>query len=820
MSLRLPDSRGSRAVLIGTSRYDSDLRDLLAVRNNLEVLQELLTSDAFGGFSRRRCTVVQDAPDPRSVCATVREAAMTATDTLLVYFSGHGILKEDLTLHLALPGTDESDLRWTSIPFEAIREILEESPCPNKILLLDCCNSGRVLDTLMGTQTKPADTLTIRGTHILTSSANAPSYAPIGERYTAFTGEFIRLLRDGLPNGPDLLSLSTLYDPLTNSLARRGYPEPRQQSSDGHARLGLVRNRAAILPAGTAAADSAAAEQEGTPIDSPASGEIRFGPNLMHLVRNWVIGLLLFAALWMTASAIFPDNDRTLDLHNWRQKIAVLTLVSAIVLLGAFWKRNPADYTLVLSSDGVEVHYGSQHYSYPWHRISRCWLRQRPPGRRNGRRYDLMVRPMPGVFPHATSRTSPGPHQDDTEGTLQFADLRRIKTTPEAVEAALALYAGAAWTPSPGLVPLAPATANGQIFTADRRLLAAIAASCAALSFKTVPLYVLVRPTQILTAWMALALCTLFLGAAWVAASRCIRPVRLAIGAAGLTLTRGELKIAYAWAEIERIGVLNWPRGTPYPGLLVIRPTGNAEGRVDRTNMLLPRLAPGALTLCLLLEVTHERRLLEAALSRFADEEQLALPSEAWLRTPPDAPALPIAGRTFHGHQPAGIAFLICTALFAPFAISGLAAARLPGWSPAVQEVLFFPLFVFGIAAYFLTGRHHVHLHVGPGGLTLRAWLFGWRHLHVPWGDMDRIGIVARADPEEHSLVLWPRHGAIIPRVLWLSVRRRHGGLRLLTLEEYQVKTPPQQVDQAIARYAGRRHTRMAQLRRNAPNKK
>ncbi|WP_216590465.1 caspase family protein, partial [Streptomyces brasiliscabiei] len=250
MTLRLPDPRGSRAVLIGTSRYDSDLPDLLAVRNNLEVLQELLTSDAFGGFPRERCEVVQDAPEPRAVCATIRQAAMTATDTLLVYFSGHGILNDDLTLHLALTGTDESDLRWTSIPFEAIREILEASPCPNKILILDCCNSGRVLDTLMGNDPAPADDLTIRGTYILTSSANAPSYAPVGERYTAFSGEFIRLLRDGLPGGPDLLTLSTLYDPLTRSLTSRGYPEPRQQSSDGHARLGVVRNRGAARPEG------------------------------------------------------------------------------------------------------------------------------------------------------------------------------------------------------------------------------------------------------------------------------------------------------------------------------------------------------------------------------------------------------------------------------------------------------------------------------------------------------------------------------------------------------------------------------------------
>ncbi len=498
--------------------------------------------------------------------------------------------------------------------------------------------------------------------------------------------------------------------------------------------------------------------------------------------------------------------------------------MSGVALFGAFWKRNPADYSLVLSPDGVEVQYGtSEHFSYPWHRISRCWLRQGPPGRLRGRRHDLMVRPMPGVFPQTASRRSPGPHQDDTEGTLRFADLRRLRTTPEAVEAALAMYAGAAWTPSPDLAAHpAPASADEQIFTADRRALAAVAVPCAVLGFDAVPLDVFVQPMKILTVWIPLAVCTFFLGTAWFAASRCVWPVRLAVNAAGLTLTRGELKIAYAWTEIERIGVVNWPRGARYPGLLMIRPTGNMEGRVDRTNMLLPKLVPGVLTLCLLPEVTHDRRLLEAALSRFADEQQLALPSEAWLRTLPNAPAPPVTGRTFRGRQPEGVSAFVGMALFAPFAISVLVASKtpLPDWVPVLEDVLFLPFFVFGFTAYFLTGRHHVHLHVGPGGLTLRAWLFGRRHLHVPWGDIDRIGIVARADPEEHSLVLWPRHGAVIPRSLWLRIRRRHGGLHLLTLQKYRVETPPEDVDQAIALYAGRRYTRVAQLRQTAPKKK
>ncbi|WP_200308575.1 caspase, EACC1-associated type [Streptomyces adelaidensis] len=824
MTLRLPDPRGSRAVLIGTSRYDGDLPDLLAVRNNLEVLQELLTSDSFGGFPIQRCTVVQDATDPRAVCATVREAAMTATDTLLVYFCGHGVLNEDLTLHLALTGTDESDLRWTSIPFEAIREILEASPCPNKVLILDCCNSGRILDTLMGDRPEPADALNIRGTYILTSSANVPSYAPVGERYTAFSGELIRLLRDGLPAGPELLPLSDLYRPLCESLTRRGYPEPRQQSSDGHARLGLVRNRAAVGPGKGAAAEGTEAEGEDGPAVPTKGGEIRFGPSgTFHRVRNWSIGLPASVALVVVAAVNMPPKGEPFnpaDLNHW---LAVLPFLGLFALAQVLGKRNPADYSLVLSSDGVEVQYGNtEHFSYPWHRISRCWIRRRPATRLRGPRYELMVRPMPGVYPQTASRRSAGPQQDDAEGTLRYADLRRLTTTPEAVEAALATYAGAAWTPSPDLaVRQTPVPKTEQVFSADRRLLAAVAALGVVLGCASVPFDALLQPAEILSSPLALVRCVLFFGTAWFAASRFLRPVRLVVGAAGITLTRGDLEIAYAWTEIERVGVVNWPRGARHLGLLAIRPTGSPAGRADRTNMLLPRLAPGALTLCLLQEVTYDQRLLEAALARFADEEQLALPGEAWLRTSPEAAAAPGTGLTFRGCQPARVSALVCLAGCSPFVISVLLQdlPRISDWIHVMQDLLLRPLFVLGPLVYFLTGGHHVRLHVGPSGLTLRA--LGNRQLHIPWGDVDRIGIVARsADPEEHALVLWPRHGAGIPRSLWLPFPRRHGGLRLLTLENYRIEASPDQLDQALARYAGRRHTHMTLLRQKTTKKK
>ncbi|MFI6093558.1 caspase domain-containing protein [Streptomyces sp. NPDC051218] len=821
MTLRLPDPRGSRAVLIGTSQYDSaTLPNLLAVRNNLEVLQGVLASDSYGGFPVQRCTVVRDASDPRAVCATVRAAAMTATDTLLVYFSGHGVLGDDLSLHLALSGTDENDLRWTSIPFEAIREIFEASPCPNKVLILDCCNSGQVLDSLMGAQVAAHDTLNIRGTYILTSSSrDLPSYAPVKARHTAFSGALIKLLQRGLPDGSELLTLSELYGPLAKALREQGYPQPRQQSSDGHAWLALVKNRAVV--AGPVAAAAAAS---GLVPEAPMEGEIRFNPNrTFHRIRNWGIGGPIAIGLLAVAGMNAPTGkETTLEVTDPRHVIAILAFTGFLGLSHFMGKRYPGDYSLVLSPDGLEVQYsGSQHFAYPWHRVNRCWIRRRAGTRLRHPRYELMIQPMDGGFPQTAGRHTPGPHHDGTEGNLRFAELGRLSTTPQAVEAALARYAGDAWTQSDDLdVSRAPVVPGEEVFTPDRRILATVAVVCTVLGLYAFPFSVFVEPARILRTLVPLITFAVCLGVAWFAFSRCLRPVRLVIGAAGLTLTRGELEITYAWTEVERIAVVTWPRGARNLGLLAVRPLGSAEGRIDRTNRLLPKLAPGAVTLCMLPEVTYDQRPLKAALARFADKEHLELPGEAWLRPNANAPAAVSTGVTFQAQQPTSVSFLTGLVLAAPSATCvGLMDQPLaPPWLPVLNDVLLSPFFFIALATYFLTGRHHVRLHLSPLGLTLRA--FGTRRLHISWSDVERIGFVARPDPAEHALLLWPSAGTHLPRPWWLPLKQLHGGLRVLTLETYRFEASAEQVDQALARYAGRRHTRMTMLRQTPAKKK
>ncbi|MFI8765052.1 caspase family protein [Streptomyces sp. NPDC053792] len=88
--MSLPDPDGTRVVLIGASEYQR-FPDLPAVRNNLSRLAELFRSPRFGGLPAGHCATVLDPADAKAMLDAVHQAASEATDTLVVYFAGHGI---------------------------------------------------------------------------------------------------------------------------------------------------------------------------------------------------------------------------------------------------------------------------------------------------------------------------------------------------------------------------------------------------------------------------------------------------------------------------------------------------------------------------------------------------------------------------------------------------------------------------------------------------------------------------------------------------------------------------------------------------------
>lgn len=94
------------------------------------------------------------------------------------------------------------------------------------------------------------------GTVVLTASAeNRLALAPLDATYTAFTGELLEILREGIPSADPVLSVEAIYAELLRHCAAKGYPEPQCSSSNLRQRIGLARNPAAVLGKNPVATD-------------------------------------------------------------------------------------------------------------------------------------------------------------------------------------------------------------------------------------------------------------------------------------------------------------------------------------------------------------------------------------------------------------------------------------------------------------------------------------------------------------------------------------------------------------------------------------
>ncbi|BCJ54292.1 hypothetical protein Asp14428_57670 [Actinoplanes sp. NBRC 14428] len=250
------DPAGSQVVLIGVAAYRR-LFELPAAERNVTDLRDLLRSEDLWGIPAENCHVLLDPEDPAAVSRTIRKAAAaTRRDgLLLVYFAGHGLVDaDDDNLILGLPGCDPEVPYERGVPYEWIRRAVADTRARRRVIILDCCYSGRAGAELGGDTTGTdavADKAETEGTCLLVSApANRPAAAPRGELHTAFTGELIRLLRDGLrPPPPEAtpatLTVHTVWRTVRRAMLRRGYERPELRARDSGGEMPLVHNVAA-----------------------------------------------------------------------------------------------------------------------------------------------------------------------------------------------------------------------------------------------------------------------------------------------------------------------------------------------------------------------------------------------------------------------------------------------------------------------------------------------------------------------------------------------------------------------------------------------
>jgi len=143
-----------------------------------------------------------------------------------------------------------ADAPWTSLPFSYIAGAIKESSAVTKVLVLDCCYSGRAFKDLMTDPTRLiTDQLTAEGIYVLTAASKTKrAKAPVGEPYTAFTNHLLQVIHDGIPGAGELLSMTDIYGELRQRMRRQtSLPLPEQCNTLSAGDLGLFLNLAYSL---------------------------------------------------------------------------------------------------------------------------------------------------------------------------------------------------------------------------------------------------------------------------------------------------------------------------------------------------------------------------------------------------------------------------------------------------------------------------------------------------------------------------------------------------------------------------------------------
>ncbi|MFE5402855.1 caspase domain-containing protein [Streptomyces sp. NPDC056580] len=352
---RFPDGATSRAVLIGCSDFtDIDLPAIPAVGANLAGLRSALTDQTHGILPPEHCRVLADPADHRSVGAALAQAAREAEDLLLVYYAGHGLLDEDGLLHLALSSTDPGHVGFTGVPADLVKRHLGRARARLRVLVLDCCFSGRAVAAMTESGSLLSAQLDVSGTYTLTSTtATAPSHAPPGQRHTAFTAALLDAL-----SHPEPLTLDDIHQHVDTVLHGMGLPRPQRRSVNAAGELALVRGP--VRP------------HAGPP--TGGEGEIRFRePPSEPPTRHDTIKAVLLLTVVTAAMTLFGGGRVTLI---WG---AVAALVLGPVLLVNV-RRRDVHYDLVVDGDGLRTEHGTRTAHVPWTDIECVGVLRRAPG--------------------------------------------------------------------------------------------------------------------------------------------------------------------------------------------------------------------------------------------------------------------------------------------------------------------------------------------------------------------------------------------------------------------------------------------------------
>ncbi|MFF0075520.1 caspase family protein [Streptomyces sp. NPDC005494] len=402
--------RRSRAVLFGVHEF-GELTQLSGVQHNIPALRSLLTSEDVGGLAEQDCTVVPPDGTQQQLLDTLHDATEEATDLLLFYYAGHGHFGgRDRSFFLA---TQNSSGRrpYHSVKYSDIRDLVAGSRAQRKVVVIDCCFSGRALP--MSDEHTPTQLdMEITGACVLTSAADTERSLCLPEG-SVFTLELTALLSDGLRGEltggrqgehlPDL-TMTDVFNALNARLHGRQVegirvPQPRMSTRDLGHQIVLARNRAyTSAPEGGAGVGVEAQTEDHEWVtaarDHPLWNYVADERGL-SLLRDTATALAARAAAASTRDSAACAGDPWYSLSyadrvaEWTDSLLldssarpeelelsaaeVFLLVTHPYLHAAFWKYNASRYSAIAPTDLTDVESTS-----PGRRSYEAFLRGQP----------------------------------------------------------------------------------------------------------------------------------------------------------------------------------------------------------------------------------------------------------------------------------------------------------------------------------------------------------------------------------------------------------------------------------------------------------
>jgi WD40 repeat protein len=227
---------GYHALLIANSNFPEDpsLADLIGPKNDPDVLRSALCDASTGLFGPDFVKILRDGREDeirREIEGFLSNASMH--DTVLLYYSGHGLRDLSGQLFLCARNTRSERLYSTAVGSNWISEVIEGSAAAVTIIILDCCHSG----AFKGSDS--AEGLSGHGRFVL-ASTRAAQLAMDSEGSggnSPFTDTLVKGLTGGArdSDGDGLVTLDDLFSYVDGQLRSSGKQVPHKRfDGDGN----------------------------------------------------------------------------------------------------------------------------------------------------------------------------------------------------------------------------------------------------------------------------------------------------------------------------------------------------------------------------------------------------------------------------------------------------------------------------------------------------------------------------------------------------------------------------------------------------------